>query len=216
MRNSREGWQVETQGQIYEADLEELKQWISEGAVLFSDKVKRGNLRWLPVEKVPELSHFFNSKDFDEATNNFAENEKTGEIVAARENTTEEPIWEINGEKVCFLHTDKPADYACAICKKLFCKICPNSFGASVKICPLCGALCRSADEAQDKRKVIGAVSKPYYKINESPNRSEGEKRAASPVPGFSQIFTHSLQTGKNLISRLVSFARSRSSGTRR
>lgn len=80
MENLQTNWQVETQGQIYEAEFEELKQWISEGAVIASDKVKRGNLRWLPVEKVPELFEFCQpingSQLFSEpAANNVAETE---------------------------------------------------------------------------------------------------------------------------------------------
>lgn len=55
MRDLSGDWQVEVQGQIYVADFEELKQWIAEGAVLPSDRVKRGELRWLAAEKVPEL-----------------------------------------------------------------------------------------------------------------------------------------------------------------
>ena len=56
MQNIQKTWQIEVQGQIYEADLEELKQWITEGSVLHSDKERSGSLRWLPAEKVPALA----------------------------------------------------------------------------------------------------------------------------------------------------------------
>ncbi|MCU0239529.1 MAG: hypothetical protein MUC29_08810 [Pyrinomonadaceae bacterium] len=53
-------WQVDVSGQIYEANLEELKQWIIEGAVLRDDKIRRGNLRWLEAGKIPFLIESFN------------------------------------------------------------------------------------------------------------------------------------------------------------
>ena len=60
--NATEIWQVEVNGQIYEANLEELAQWIDEGALLPADKIRRGNLRWLEAGKVPLLHNFFNAK----------------------------------------------------------------------------------------------------------------------------------------------------------
>jgi hypothetical protein len=58
-----EVWQVEVNGQIYEANFEELTQWIAEGALLPQDKVKRGNLRWLEAGKIPTLYGFFNATE---------------------------------------------------------------------------------------------------------------------------------------------------------
>lgn len=208
MENSPTLWQVETQGQIYEADFEELKQWISEGAVLPLDKVKRGDLRWLPVEKVPELNVFLKSNDFNDssseapAANDFAENREADQNQTAPEDSTGEPAWEINGEKVCFRHPDAEAVYACAICKKLFCKLCPNSYGGSVKLCPFCGSLCQSADEALGARRPIGAISKPYLKMDESLNKSKAENRIA----GFPKKHSNWLQYVKNSISKAISF----------
>src|SRR4051812_17354294 len=60
--NSNEFWQVEVNGQVYEADFSELAQWITEGALLPEDKVRRGNLRWIEARKVPPLLPFFNAK----------------------------------------------------------------------------------------------------------------------------------------------------------
>ncbi len=45
MQGTQNNWQVKAQGKIYEAEYEELKQWIAEGAILLSNQVKRGNLR---------------------------------------------------------------------------------------------------------------------------------------------------------------------------
>lgn len=60
--NPEEIWQVDAGGQIYEANFEELKQWVAEGAVLPSDKIRRGNLRWLEAGKIPLLHGVFNSR----------------------------------------------------------------------------------------------------------------------------------------------------------
>lgn len=59
--NPNEIWQVDVNGTIYETSLDELKQWIAEGAVLRQDKIRRGNLRWLEAGKVPFLLETFNS-----------------------------------------------------------------------------------------------------------------------------------------------------------
>ncbi len=195
MRNSKINWQVETQGQIYEANFEELKQWIVEGAVLSSDKVKRGDLRWLTVEKVPELYKYFKSDDFVFATSEIfdarsgAESAKTVQPLSAPEDSTEEAVWEIGGEKVCYLHKDAEAVYACVICKKMLCKICPNSYGGKVKICPLCGSLCRPVDERLDECKSIGAINKPYYKTDESLNDSESSNYTGFRLTDFIKSF---------------------------
>ena len=60
---SNEFWQAEVLGQIYETNLSELGQWITEGAVMPTDKVKRGNLRWIEAGKIPLLLPFFNAKE---------------------------------------------------------------------------------------------------------------------------------------------------------
>ena len=57
--NSREIWHVDVQNNIYEANYEEVIEWIKEGAILPDDKVRRGNLRWLNAGKVPEFHQYF-------------------------------------------------------------------------------------------------------------------------------------------------------------
>ena len=44
-------WQVEIDGNLYETDFDELKQWIADGSLLPQDKVRRGNLRWIEARK---------------------------------------------------------------------------------------------------------------------------------------------------------------------
>src|SRR5438128_11811752 len=54
-----EVWQVTVNGEIYDADIETLKQWIVEGAVQPEDKVRRGKLNWLEAGRVPILRAAF-------------------------------------------------------------------------------------------------------------------------------------------------------------
>jgi hypothetical protein len=170
MQSPHSNWYVESQGQIFEAELEELKQWIAEGSVLPSDRVKRGNLRWLAAEKVPELYNFFNSNDFTiapsaiAATNVPKFNNENFLTQIAFENSPEQAVAQEEAEKVCFTHKDSEAVFACDVCHNFFCKTCPNSYG-SVKVCSLCSGLCRPVGEHTDIHKSIGAINKPYLKI---------------------------------------------------
>lgn len=52
-------WQVMCGGDIYQADLATLKQWIAEGLVQQTDQVRKGNLRWLEAGRVPALRRVF-------------------------------------------------------------------------------------------------------------------------------------------------------------
>ncbi len=52
-------WRVIVQGQAYETNLEELKQWIREGRVLPADQVFQPGLGWTIAGQVPELQACF-------------------------------------------------------------------------------------------------------------------------------------------------------------
>jgi hypothetical protein len=64
------------------------------------------------------------------------------------------------------LHPEIPAAFVCGTCMSEFCRACPNSYGGSVKICPLCGAMCRPLNEAarHDIREVriTAAISEGF------------------------------------------------------
>ncbi|HMF55648.1 MAG TPA: hypothetical protein VK619_04760 [Pyrinomonadaceae bacterium] len=55
-------WQVWSEGTVYEADYETLRQWIIEGCVLPTDKVRKGNLRWIEAGRAPSLRAIFNGE----------------------------------------------------------------------------------------------------------------------------------------------------------
>ncbi|MGI8788415.1 MAG: hypothetical protein ACR2HG_11720 [Pyrinomonadaceae bacterium] len=172
MTNPNEIWQVEVKNQIYEANVEELCQWIAEGALLPADRVRRGNLRWIEAGKIPMLHGFFNAKekglsfpvlqtltDASPAadileTENFA----TAQSVNQTDNTqtkNQTPALPIGNQtpNACHFHAGETAVYVCDGCANLFCNQCPNSYGGSVKICPLCGAMCRLIADVQTKRQ---------------------------------------------------------------
>ena len=55
-------WRVSTAEGVFEADLETLKQWISEGCVLPTDKVSKGSLNWIDAGRAPMLKAAFSGE----------------------------------------------------------------------------------------------------------------------------------------------------------
>jgi hypothetical protein len=192
MSNLQEIWQVEVNGQVYEANLEELSQWIAEGALLPQDKVRRGNLRWLEAGKIPSLYGFFNAKELGmappvvttvvdasptiinaqtkienyAATQTFVQSENNTQFnqpvsaTAASASQTEfqnfaASLAEIDAppSNACAFHPAEEPKYVCETCANHFCKACPKSYGGSVKICPMCGAMCKPIVEFQAKQQ---------------------------------------------------------------
>lgn len=208
MDSFQKEWQVEAQGQIFEADFDELRVWIEEGAVLPSDKVRRGSLRWLPAEKVPELYNFFNSIDFEPSSSvvvtttdflqtgeppfvydphlpvEYSEEVDQAPLLNAEIDSKEQEM-EFEFGRFCSLHEELEAVYACDICKHSFCKTCPKSFGSSVKICPVCGAMCRGFDEPPDVHNTIGAINKPYVKIVDADQQTRNSGQISDTLKAF-------------------------------
>lgn len=214
--NPNEIWQVDVNGQIYEASLLELTEWIAEGSLLPQDKVRRGNLRWLDAIKVPALYGFFNAKELGLApppllvqttvaapsfetsnvepqhsvqaqTGNFAASQSFSQNQSNNFNASPEtsfvtppgafnqpyqtqaqnfradftqPVNEPLNEpfqpqfqqpqaNVCVIHPGNEPAYHCEGCGNLFCKACPSSYGGTVKVCSMCGAMCKPLAVAQ-------------------------------------------------------------------
>jgi hypothetical protein len=191
-----EMWQIEVGGQIYEANFEEMTQWISEGSLLPQDKVRRGNLRWIEAQRIPELLTFFNAKakgepfpvmtstigaavpethlpeqtvtkqaqepikadtpnQYQEFSNfaksleqvNISKSYALPNVEKQQSSPTEmPPIAEF-----CGLHSDAPTAYYCETCCNAICKICPKSYGGNVRICPFCGAMCKSIGKIREE-----------------------------------------------------------------
>jgi hypothetical protein len=179
--NPEEMWQVDAGGQIYETSFDELKQWVIEGAVLPSDKIRRGNLRWLEAGKVPLLHSVFNAvasgtspqiqtnvtqvapaeepqiNNFTNvAPNNQLPSEPATPLTATiSSQTLQQPARQANAlvnQNGCSVHLEVESQFVCLTCEQKFCKSCPKAFG-DVRICPACGEMCKSINDVQRKNQ---------------------------------------------------------------
>jgi len=177
LRPNSESWQVEVGGQVYEASFAELGEWIGLDSLHLEDKVRKGNLRWIEARKVPGLVPFFNAKARGEAlpavvsTTNAAPSD--GPVTRdLGESTQSQPVQaETAGQRsdlssptasdpnFCEIHPGIPSAFLCETCCNGFCKGCPNSYGGTVKICPLCGAMCKPVTVVHEQRRRDAAMS---------------------------------------------------------
>lgn len=182
MINPNEIWQVKVKNQIFEANIEELCQWITEGALLPADEVRRGNLRWLEANKVPLLHRFFNAKErglpfpviqnFTDAAVSNDINQPNVENISTAQTVNQEignaaksaqdfsasaafTNTQANFQNNCAVHSESEATYVCSACAVLFCKTCPTSYGANVKICPSCGEMCKPLADVNAKKQRV-------------------------------------------------------------
>lgn len=167
-QNLNEVWQVDVNGTIYEAPFHELGEWIDGGSLLPEDKVRKGNLRWIEARKVPSLLPFFNARANGEPMPVPAPTPGEG-TAAPTQIAVSMPI----DPTVCALHAGVGSDYVCDGCSNGFCRACPNSYGGTVKLCPLCGAMCR-----------------PIEDVRQSQRRAEDHSRAMSEGFGAADFFS--------------------------
>lgn len=174
MISESEVWQVEVNGQIYEANFDELVEWIFDGAVLRQDRVRRGNLRWLEAGKIPKLVGFFNQKDLNmppptvpSVNQPVAASEPPSTSQTFNVNPADEPNFApdahfsesapVFDEPVqiaevphpCRQHPEAAPAFVCDDCAGQFCAACPKCYGGTVRTCPLCGGLCRAIAQLQ-------------------------------------------------------------------
>lgn len=164
--NAQELWQVEAAGKIYDTHFDEMTAWIAEGSLLRIDRVRKANLRWIEAGKVPSLIPFFNAKDAStpsgpviSMTNvevlGVAQSPEKLTNKANAENPTfgnSNNVQSSSTSDGCVVHAGVTAVFVCETCTNLFCRSCPNSYGPTVKICPMCGAMCRSIEQVEKKR----------------------------------------------------------------
>lgn len=176
--NPQEIWQVEVGGQVYDAPFAELGNWISEGSLQPLDKVRKGNLRWIEARRVPSLLPFFNAKErgnpmpaLVNTTDAGVTNPEVDQLVVTDNFQPAHPAAVIAPEPIehliavptepeskrhdpnfCAVHFDDPTVFLCDGCGTGFCKVCPHAYGGSVRICPFCGAMCRTRNEILQKR----------------------------------------------------------------
>ena len=76
-----------------------------------------------------------------------------------------EPHAAVLDPTVCAMHADLPSSYICIGCGNGFCKVCPKAY-SSVRICPFCGAMCKSTQEIAQKRseteRFTAAINKGF------------------------------------------------------
>jgi hypothetical protein len=179
----KEMWQVEVNGQVYEANFAELTDWIAEGALQPDDKVRRGQLRWIEARKVPTLAAFFNVKsnglppsvvvaamDAQQSsveppaeTVSYATDPITANAATATLTTSSETIDPASYQTApqftslsagsCASHVDRQAAFVCLSCNGAFCRDCVKSFGSSVIICACCGGMCKPKTELEALKK---------------------------------------------------------------
>lgn len=166
-QNLQEVWQVEVNGTVYEAPFHELGGWIDGGSLLPEDKVRKGNLRWIEARRVPSLVPFFNAKANGQPMPILI-TETVAEAAAAPADMPASTVSAANPDPVahdltadpgpsnavfdpefCAAHRENASFYLCDGCGHGHCKACPKSYGGTVKICPLCGALCRPKSEVK-------------------------------------------------------------------
>lgn len=66
MKAETEVWQLMTHDGVYQADLPTLKQWVAEGIVLPTDKVRKGALNWIEAGRAPSLRRVFAGEEVPE------------------------------------------------------------------------------------------------------------------------------------------------------
>jgi hypothetical protein len=171
-----ETWQVEVNGQVYDAQFDELAAWIADGALHPEDKVRRANLRWIEAGKVPKLTVHFDAKVHGlpppEIIVRTVDGVNRAEVVegpspgsgpklvsqvdpvSVGDTYTGVPL-EINSERHlanrtserCRNHELRAARYICLSCSVRLCRECVKAFGSSVMICSECGGMCKVISE---------------------------------------------------------------------
>jgi hypothetical protein len=156
-------WRVSTPEGVFEADLDTLKQWISEGCVLPTDKVCKGNLSWIEAGRVPKLKGAFSGEPapvpglktisfetFVESNPAFA-NTQTQATTTSTAWGEPPTVVTPHSTTACHNHPEADPAYVCRMCGALFCKQCPKFVNGKVAVCPLCGDLCREYQAVVEK-----------------------------------------------------------------
>ena len=155
-----EQWRVSTYEGIFETDLQTLRQWILEGAVLPSDKVSKGNLNWIDAGRVPKLKGAFNGEATDPTPEQTTPTTSEGgwqtppPFVEQQRSSTAQVKTSVKGalSNSCYNHPQVAPKYVCRVCATTFCAECPKFVGGSkVAICTECGDLCRNYQEVTTK-----------------------------------------------------------------
>ena len=163
MKAETEIWQVSTPDGVFQADLKTLKQWVAEGAVLPTDRVRKGSLNWIDAGHAPMLRRVFSGEERVEAAEPAAPEACAADApqtqpdlgladdeAAQAGSATQDAEWAEPSSAgatafsfECHFHSQQAATLVCRMCSETFCRACPNRVGASnVLLCALCGGFC--------------------------------------------------------------------------
>jgi hypothetical protein len=178
-----DAWQVMVNGEVYEADLDTIKQWIVEGAVQPQDKVRRGKLNWLDAGRVPALRAAFSGADVPlgptasdpaaSAPQTYGGTTYGGEGLNqstygaapsgyGSASTYGTPTGAAYGHAhahiaranlVCHNHPATPATHGCLSCGTGFCKSCRKIVN-NITLCAVCGQFCKPVEELKKQAAV--------------------------------------------------------------
>lgn len=185
--HSQDLWQVQVDNRVYEALTDELVEWIKEGSVLPEDKVRKGNLRWLAAQRIPQFNSYFSDPPKAEKRSSSESGNSGLAFEIERNGTVESPLLNNYSDGVdssfvgvqkpseafdemsppallkhCFKHQGQATKFICNVCRIPYCVDCTNRFG-SVRLCPTCGGMCVSFVESEKVDfRASGALNKPY------------------------------------------------------
>ncbi|HEX8502265.1 MAG TPA: B-box zinc finger protein [Pyrinomonadaceae bacterium] len=156
MKAETEIWEVSTPDGVFQADLPTLKQWVAEGVVLPTDRVRKGSLKWIDAGRAPMLRRVFSGEESVEApaphspsdlglAGDDADGAAPGPAHEADARWAERPPAAGAHPLAysCHFHPEQAAALVCRTCGETFCRACPNRVGtSSVLLCSLCGGFC--------------------------------------------------------------------------
>lgn len=176
MKVETEIWEIETHEGVYRADLPTLKQWVAEGLVLPTDRVRKGAFKWIEAGRAPMLRRVFAGEEQVEIV---APTPQAAHVNAdARQEETaaeSSPDMGLAGDEApfnvaepslssaCHLHPLQAATLFCRSCNETFCRACPNRVGtSSVLLCPLCGGFCDPLEALTERLELYGRQSEGF------------------------------------------------------
>src|SRR5215213_6776256 len=178
MKAETEIWQVSTPDGVFQADLPTLKQWVAEGVVLPTDRVRKGSLNWIDAGRAPMLRRVFSGEEQVEVAPpppahdaaqagpqvqsdlGLAGDEAAPDGLApapppagaaheAGAPRAEPPTAGAHAlAYACHFHPAEAATLVCRMCSETFCRPCANRVGTSSVL--LC-ALCGGFCDPLDK-----------------------------------------------------------------
>ncbi|HEX6183564.1 MAG TPA: hypothetical protein VFZ44_06605 [Pyrinomonadaceae bacterium] len=174
MKAETEIWQVSTPDGVFQADLPTLKQWVAEGVVLPTDRVRKGSLNWIDAGRAPMLRRVFSGEERVEVA---PPQPAQDEAHAAPQNGAAappqgQPDLGLAGDDApqsdfaqappaagahalpyaCHFHPAQAATLVCRMCSATFCRPCANRVGTSnVLLCALCGGFCDPLDKLTER-----------------------------------------------------------------